>query len=94
MQQYQQNRSPYQRNIQSLLEAAQSIELGERPDPDVIILAQNSLADEGTLGIAANLVIYGERARDARQNGFINAAMGWEAERDKYYVKLPEGLRW
>lgn len=95
MHQNQQNsRSPYQRNVQTLLDAAQAVELGEKPDTDIIILAQNSLADEGTLGIAAHLVLYGERARDARQSGFINAAMGWEAERDKYYARLPEGLRW
>lgn len=86
--------SPYQRDIRTLLNAAQSIELGESLDTDVIILAQRSSADDGILGVAAHLVLYGERGRDARANGHIWAAQAWEEARDTYYQKLPEKLRW
>lgn len=94
MHQQQRQISPYQRDTRTLLDAAQAIELGERPDTDIVILAQNNLADSGTLGLAAHLVIYGERARYCREAGLIEAAKEWEGARDAVYVKLPEGLRW
>lgn len=84
----------YQRDLRLLCHACQGVELGGTPDPNMAELATWNMKDTGALGDAAHFLIYSERAREARMDGNIVEALRWEAAREPYYKKLPEGYKW
>jgi hypothetical protein len=86
--------TPYDRDTDRLLTAAQDVEHGTPPSADDLTLAKGAMTDLSTLGDAAHCLIYGERARVAREAGNIAEALAWEKARDDYYAKLPEEKRW